>query len=84
MRFLAVHSVFFFHENFVLRFRLFKFYLFVYFIVYRDPLYYTHFTEKIHLRHFLRWAGLHAHTRKKDFNNIRKYQKVSKPRRMIS
>ena len=39
--------------------------MFVYFIVYRDSLYYTLFTEKIRPRHFRRWAGLHAHTRKK-------------------
>ena len=39
--------------------------MFVYFIVYRDFLNYTQFTEKICPRHFRRWAGLHVHTRKK-------------------
>ena len=83
MRFLAVHSVFYFHENFVLRFRLFKFYLFVYFIVYRDPLYYTHFTEKICPRHFRRWASLPClHKKRKRLRildileNIRKWSNL--------
>ena len=65
MRFLVVHIGFLFHEHFTLYFPLFKIYFFVFFIVYRDPLYYTHFTEKICPRHFRCWVGLYTHTRKK-------------------